>query len=293
MRTTGWLYRDFVASMAKKNPKIKIYGPEIGYCNICERYEKLTEDHVPPRGSAKIGAVEIRTLSDYFSPEKRFFHLSQKGLLIRSICAICNNKRLGEFYDPHLNKISHAVKKLIKAHNERSLLWPHKIRLTITPQRVARAVVGHLLAGSLSADEMNTPIKASMPDGLRTYFLNPSAAFPDQLEIFYWLYLSNVQKILKTFAVAIPGNSHLIISEILKFFPLAYWVIWDKPADIKIDLPKLTQNKQIALDETNEIEIDFQNIPHKNWPENPDDNMIILYREDGTKIASQKQKRRK
>jgi hypothetical protein len=279
--------------MAKKNQKIKIHGPEIGYCNICERYEKLTEDHVPPRGSAKIGAVEIRTLSDYFSREKTFFHLSQKGLLIRSICAICNNKRLGEFYDPYLNEISRAVKKLVKAHSERRLIWPHKIGLTITPQRVARAIVGHLLAGSLSKDEMTTPIKAPMPDGLKTYFLNPSAAFPDQLEIYYWLYLSNVQKILKTFTVAMLGNRQLIIGELLKFFPLAYWVVWDKPVDIIINLSKLTKKRTIALDETDEIEIDFQNIPHKNWPENPDDNMIILYREDGTKIASQKQKRRK
>lgn len=277
--------------MAKKNQKIKIRGPEIGYCNICERYEKLTEDHVPPNGSAKIGAVEIRTLSEYFSRENTLFHISQKGLLIRSICATCNNKRLGEFYDPYLNEISHSVKKLVKARSDRRLIWPNKIRLTITPQRVARAIVGHLLAGSLSEDELNTPIKAPMPDGLRTYFLDESAAFPEQLEIYYWLYLSNVQKILKTFAVAIPGNRQPIISEILKFFPLAYWLVWDKPASIKINLPILTK-KTITLDETDEIEIDFQNIPHTNWPENPDDNMIILYRDDGTKIASQKLKNR-
>jgi hypothetical protein len=282
---------DKITAMAKKNPKIKIRGPENGYCNICERYGKLTDDHVPPKGSAKIGVVEIRTLSEHFSTENSLFHISQKGLLIRSICATCNNKRLGEYYDPHLNKISHEVRKLVKAYGERRLIWPNKINITITPQRVVRAIVGHLLAGSLSDDKLNTPIKAPMPDGLRTYFLNESAPIPEELEIYYWLYLSNEQKILKTLAVAIPGNKQIIVGEFLKFFPLSYWLVWDKPASIEINLYRLTRRKSIALDDTDDIEIDFQNNPHPNWPENPDDNMLILYREDGTKIASRKVKR--
>jgi hypothetical protein len=145
--------------MPKENAKVKIRGPEIGYCNICERYEKLTDDHVPPRGSARIGAVEIRTLSELFSRENTLFHLSQKGLLIRSLCGDCNNGRLGRLYDPHLNTISHEVKKLVKAYDDRRLIWPNRINLSITPQCVARAVVGHLLAGSLSEDAVNTPVR--------------------------------------------------------------------------------------------------------------------------------------
>lgn len=279
--------------MPKKNPKVKIRGPEIGYCNICERFEKLTDDHIPPRGSAHIGEVEIRTFSEHFSREKTYFHLSQKGLLIRSLCGDCNNGRLGKLYDPSLNKISHEVKDLVKAYNDRRLIWPNKIRIKITPQRAARAIVGHLLAGSLAEDTMNTPIKAPMPDGLRNYFMDSLAAFPKELEIYYWLYPSNIQKILKGFGVAIPGNKNIIIGEFLKFFPLAYWVVWDKPADIQINLPKLIKNRMIGIDETDDLEIDFQNIPRNDWPENPDDNMFILYQDSATKIASPKIRRKR
>lgn len=279
--------------MSKKNPKVKIRGPGMGYCNICERFDKLTDDHVPPRGSANMGAVEIRTFSDHFSHERTSFHLSQKGLLIRSLCGDCNNGRLGKLYDPHLNKISLDVKKLVNAYNDRRLIWPDKISVSITPQRVARAIVGHLLAGSISDDAVNTPVKESMPDGLRKYFLDSSSPFPKELEIFYWLYLSNVQKILKGFGVAIQGNGKPIIGEVLKFFPLAYWVVWDKPATIQINLPKLIKNRMVGIDDTDEIEIDFHNVPRYDWPENPDDNMVILYRDDATKVASPAMRRKR
>lgn len=279
--------------MPRKKPKVKIRGPQIGYCNICERFEKLTDDHVPPRGSANIGAVEIRTFSEHFSRERTSFHLSQKGLLIRSLCGDCNNRRLGQLYDPSLNEISHEVKNLLKAYNSRRLIWPNKICLKITPHRVARAIVGHVLAGSLAEDAVNTPVKGPMPDGLRNYFMDSLAAFPKELEIFYWLYLSNVQKILKGVGVAIPGNKKIILGEFLKFFPLAYWVVWDKPDDIQINLPRLIKNRTIGIDESDDLEIDFQNFPRNDWPENPADNMVILYRDSETKIASPKINRKR
>lgn len=247
---------------------------------------------MPPRGSARIGAVEVRTFSEHFSSEKTYFRISQKGLLVRSICGTCNNYRLGRLYDPYLNKISHEVKSFVKAHNDRRLIWPNKFKITMTPQRVARAIVGHLLGGSLSEDKKNTPIKAPMPNGLRKYFLDPSSIVPKQVEIYYWLYLSNVQKILKNFGIAVPGRRSPIIGDLLKFFPLAYWVVWDQPDDIQVNLPKLIKRKDIGLDETDDMHIDFQNIPRVDWPENPDDNLVILYRDESTMVANPKARRK-
>lgn len=279
--------------MAQVNSRVRIRETEFGYCNICEKYGKLTDDHIPPKGSAKIGPVEIRTLSDHFSGQKTFFHISQKGLIVTSICAVCNNYRLGKLYDPYLNKISHEIKALVRAFHERRLIWPDKLKITITPQRVARAVVGHLLAGNLSADKDNTPIKTPMLDGLRNYFLDASSPCPQHLEIYYWLYLGNDQKILKNVAIAIPGEQNLLFGELLKFFPLAYWVVWKKPNELQINLPKLIERKTVALDDTAEIDIDFRNIPRIDWPENPDNNMIILYCDDTTKVAIPKRQRKR
>lgn len=274
--------------MAKKTTKARIRGSKNGHCNICGNYGELTIDHIPPRGSTKIGTVEITTLSEHFSSEKIYFLPSQKGLLFRSICSVCNSHHLGKLYDPQLNKISYEVKSLVKSHNERKLIWPGKIKISIAPQRVARAIVGHLLAGSLSNDKNNTPVNAPMPNGLRDYFLHSTTNSPDELEIYYWLYFSNIQKIIKNIGVAVPGKQGLIFGDILKFFPVAYWVVWDQPDDLKVNFPKLIRRKTMGVDETDYMEIDFQNIPRVDWPENPDDNMIILYRDDSAIVANPK-----
>ena len=89
-------------------------------------------------------------------------------------------------YDPELNKISKDVRMLLKA--TKTIWLGQRQYIPVKPQRLARAIVGHLLAGGLSPD--NSPVKAACPDALREYFLDPMAPLPDKLDIYYWLYRS-------------------------------------------------------------------------------------------------------
>ncbi|MHC5916853.1 MAG: hypothetical protein ACYTXE_39100 [Nostoc sp.] len=43
--------------------KARTKGSKIGKCNICGTHGKLTDDHVPPKGSLNSGKVRIRTLT--------------------------------------------------------------------------------------------------------------------------------------------------------------------------------------------------------------------------------------
>jgi hypothetical protein len=96
-----------------------------GYCNICNKYDKLTRDHVPPKGSITLNPVQMKSLTQWMAemaPGRVNMHggtellakdwhprLSQGGVSFRSICADCNNLRLGRRYDPELNRVSLAM----------------------------------------------------------------------------------------------------------------------------------------------------------------------------------------
>jgi hypothetical protein len=82
--------------------KIATRGSKTGICNICGMHGKLTEDHTPPKGSIKIGQVELQHIVNYLSNEKPASkgRLLQNGVKYRTLCSSCNNTYLGAKYDP-------------------------------------------------------------------------------------------------------------------------------------------------------------------------------------------------
>jgi hypothetical protein len=68
-----------------------------------------------------------------------------------------------------------------------------------------------------------------MPRALREYFLDPCAPLPDAVSIYYWTYPSRHVVIARAIAKTNIRFSPVIIGDILKFYPLGYWVVWDAP----------------------------------------------------------------
>ena len=85
-------------------------GHKTGPCNICGTRGQLTWDHVPPKGGVDLQLVEIERATAVFTSslgmEKP--EISQNGLKFRTLCATCNNKRLGAKFDPALNSLALA-----------------------------------------------------------------------------------------------------------------------------------------------------------------------------------------
>ena len=56
-----------------------------GYCKICMRYKKLTDDHVPPKGGINLEPVEINKIYNHFVQHygSKKYYISQKQYLAR------------------------------------------------------------------------------------------------------------------------------------------------------------------------------------------------------------------
>ena len=145
------------------NQHVQFKGKKEGFCNICGVYTKLTRDHIPPQGCVKPKAVELKTLAAYLTePIEKRGTISQSGLNVRSICEECNSTRLGTEYDPALVDLSHRVSSLVRASREQGIVLPERISVTVQPQRLVRAIIGHVLAGKVPSSTV-TPNSAPYP----------------------------------------------------------------------------------------------------------------------------------
>ena len=122
----------------------------------------------------------------------------QNGLKFRSLCNDCNNRLLGKEYDPYLIDFSKKVSDIAGLAFNHNFSLPDQISINIYTQRVLRSILGHLLAADIRED-MNTPVTNSPYHNiLRKYVLDPSESAPEELNVYYWLYPSDIQMIILT-----------------------------------------------------------------------------------------------
>lgn len=258
--------------------KLKIRGPKQGYCNICGNFSDLTYDHIPPKGCIEIKPVEIRSLSQHFYGKKRKAVISQNGVKFRTICSYCNNEQLGRQYDPELIKFTDEVTLFLKAKINEKLVFPGKQSFKVKPQKLIRSIVGHILAGFVPDDPKKKKEKAPFPEALRYYFLHEKEPIPEYLSIFFWLYPAKNQILIKAFGItSIYDTKNFIAGSLIKFFPMAYLLVWKKPREIKINQYELGLNKNFSLDDSEIVKINFHAISRIDWPEKPGDHEILMF----------------
>lgn len=239
-----------------------------GYCSICGEFGELSQDHVPPKGSANLSRVAITTLADHMGTSRSGRPvLSESGVRFKTLCSYCNSTRLGRWYDPELKRISSGVTRVLSASAFLSL--PETVTISAKPQRVARAVVGHLLAAVPAELTTQPPSDAAMPRALREYFLNPCAPLPDAVSIYYWTYPSRRVVIARGITKTNIRFSPLIIGDILKFYPLGYWLVWDPPPAQRGPLSPLLVNRAEGIDSEVDLPIRFRHQPPLDFPEAP------------------------
>jgi hypothetical protein len=263
----------------------------MGFCSICKTHGQLTWDHVPPKGCVRPSVIEIKNLSEHISPDNSVKpSRSQNGLKLRSICARCNSERLGATYDPELIRLSNSISGFVTSQMNFGLSLPKSFEFEIKPQKVARAVVGHILATEIPKAN-SRPISAPYPDALRNYFLDSSKPMPAELDIYYWIYPSNLQvaannyTMIPNFLAPEAKARSIYASGILKFFPLGFWVVWRKPLLLNIDLPKLVEDKSTSVDAAQIIPICLRRLPRLDWPEVPGEKDLMMMRKEMTFVG--------
>ena len=264
-----------------------------GYCSICGTQGPLTADHVPPKGAVGISARDLRTLTQYLAVDTNRPKIYQNGVKFPTLCAVCNNDRLGSKYDPTLNEFSKSLANILRVKRAGTLEIPDPIRLTVKPHRIARAIIGHLLAIAPQIETSSPPLSAPFPDAMRSYFLDSNAALPDEIDIYYWLYPSDLHVAARGFGfVSDVRSSKCIVGDLIKFYPVGYWVTYEKPASAAIKLPELVTRKNAHLDDEDDLRINTSNVPALGWPERPGSWGANMLDDGMTFVAYRRQTRR-
>jgi hypothetical protein len=265
---------------------------KVGYCNICGRHGPLTADHVPPKGSGSLSDAELKTLSRYLSPDTQRPKIYQNGVKFPTLCGECNNTHLGERYDPALIGISNDISRLVRVQQRKMITLPPEVRIRTQPQRVARAVVGHLLA-VLPRHLAGAPlVHAPFPDAMREYFLDESKPLPTKMAIYYWVYPSTLHVVARGFGVNDLRSPGWVVGDMIKWFPLGYWVTWDKPSSVQVRLPVLVVDRTSNVDDDVELSVALRDVPPVEWPEQPGAWGTNLFCDEMTFVAYRRKRRR-
>ncbi len=268
----------------------------VGVCNICGQHGALTADHVPPKGASGLSAAELETLVRFVAvdPQRPPSKFHQNGVKFRTLCGDCNNGRLGGQYDPSLIEISKDVSRIVRMNTSGVIAFPPEIKIRTRVHRVARAVVGHLLAVLPKAHRGKDLVHGHLADAMREYFLDTSKPLPPQMSIYYWIYPSELHVVARGFGmIDIRSPQSCIVGDMIKFFPLGYWVTWDQPSSVQIRLPELISRRSWGIDDEEEISIRLHDVPPPGWPERPGDWGMNLFHEEMTFVAYPRKRRRK
>jgi hypothetical protein len=163
------------------------------------------------------------------------------------------------------------------------LILPRIASFRSRPVRLAKAIVGHLLAAEQQTRRFTAPRTAPMIKVMRDFFLSFDAGLPATLEIFAWPYPSELIVVCRGLGVVRPG--HALLCDTLKFFPLAYLVAFDRPVGFSLDMPRLSIPSHFGPQDEAEVSIDFGVKCRADWPENPGPNDALLFNDAMTVVA--------
>lgn len=260
-----------------KRQKYSTRGKRLGPCNICGSIGELTNDHIPPKGCPRVSTVRMhqlfRVLIDGSVPHSG--RQAQGGVKYRTLCRDCNSKRLGVEYDPDLIRLAHDVDRFLSALNVGILLPSHTLVRT-RPQRVLRAVIGHILAAAVER-----PADGDWDRKLVEYFMNADLAFPACVRVHYWIYPFQQQVVIRDagFLSLLKSDKEKnpTIFMCIKFYPLAFLIVDYRDNNYRFKLPCLSDYGSAPLDEKVELPLYLKDLPGRTWPEAPSRHHLVVY----------------
>jgi hypothetical protein len=210
--------------------------------------------------------MEMRTILQTLSgdPNKNKFVISQNGVKYRTLCEACNG-RLGREYDPVLNEFANNVALYVRS----PLHLPPIINVETKPQKLIRAILGHLVAAKSELDDV------VFDQQVRDFIFDETASLPEEINVFYWIYPYPIQVVIRDIALNSKRGdfSNFMFCHLLKYFPVAYLVSTAKEYE---RLASLTRHRASKLADVVELPIELRNAPNQDWPEAPDRGSILL-----------------
>lgn len=261
-------------------PLMDTRGPEFGVCNICGKTEKLTVDHTPPKGYARavpmrISHIVSRLAAEPATREQRVVK-SSDGVKFRTLCARCNNVLLGGSYDRGLIEMAQKIDALLTT----GLYIPATSMVRVQPQRVMKAVLGHMCAQGVGRYD-----KGAITEPVRDYLTDPGAVAPDLFRMHYWVYPYKSRILIRDAMLGTVGvrPASRTMIWLMKCYPVAFAITWD--LDFKF-LDRTPRNfdafARLGIDDYADLPVDLNDVPHELWPEavqDPYPYMLLLGQE--------------
>ncbi|MYM85455.1 hypothetical protein GTP44_26430 [Duganella sp. FT50W] len=211
----------------------------------------------------------------------------QGGLKFQTLCATCNNHRLGLDYDPELKYFVDQMRIGMQAV-VRNVVLPRIVRVEVDLHLVARSVIGHILAAHAVEDTQTWRQDIGASESLRQYFLHSDRAFPDDWRLYCWPYLSRKQVILRHAGwmdISLPdAGDKTVYGHIMKFLPFGFWLVHNRPLDFIIDALDITP-RGVPDSVQEAISFDLRRTPHYLYPENPAGHQIMLFNNQQSSVA--------
>jgi hypothetical protein len=178
---------------------------------------------------------------------------------------------LGASYDPAFNEFSQVVGQFLKS----TLSLPSITYVKGKPQKIARSLLGHL-----SAQGVDRYLKGPHTEDLRDYFLDPSKHLPNYLNIYYWVYPYRTQVLVRDAVLKNLHHKEQAYIWLMKFFPLAFLVVWDNPKGYDYnEFPNLAKWSAAGIDDVVDLPVQLSVMPHERWPEAPENHTFLVYGE--------------
>lgn len=251
-------------------PLLKTKGPKFGKCNICAEPAKLSEDHVPPKGVIRFPRMQLYNIASSLNAEaaaKQRGRQFQQGVKFRSLCRRCNGDLLGGKYDPHLINLCNDVSQYMASQ----VYLPSEARFATKPDRVIRAIFGHLLA--IGVEQFP---RGDLGDAMAEAVLNPDSSIPSGIGVYYWPYPFWDQVSIRGFGFLLKWGTPPLIASVIKFMPLAFMVMW-KP-DQRFVIPHLDMMQYVREPGSEaDIPLDLSVVPPQRYPEAPDEKGATLH----------------
>lgn len=245
-------------------------------CNICMNMRKLSDDHLPPQGATVVTEVEVKSLQQQWANDPKHFRsaFSQNGLKFKTICRECNSK-LGSNYDHELIRFTSHIRRTFNS----ILTIPETSHIEVNPDRIIRAVVGHLIAAKVEPDGVD--------DKARAYLADEVALPPPGLNVFYWIYPFEPTVVVRDILMpAVRGDfgKGFGFFSVLKYYPLGFAL-----ADIQSyeGLENLANYAVGNLWQQVHVPIHLKHTRPLGWPESPTNgNFTIMGKAGGDSVTA-------
>lgn len=259
-----------------------------GRCVICGEAGKLTDDHVPPRSVSPPTPLELRRLGATVKAKpSSAFRGGFQAARFPSLCHSCNSERLGTRYDPVLSTFASDIRRWISATINLKLWIGRSIDVETKPLWLARSVVGHVLAAEERKDPWTISPEGASTRALKDFFLNEASPWPSDMHLYVWLYPAPAQIIVRGFAISgvlEPRRYGPIVGDVLKFFPVAFWLTVGSASGSHQNLTALPLSGNEEASDT--LSLSLRGYPHVRWPEQSRDHEIVLMNDDRTSVAT-------